>query len=623
MPVRHLPWMLFLSLFGAGCLMTTGRQVNQEVQELAIRCGESSLPTGSDLLPPPAPTAAGPFQPPPRVSPSAEPDHLAPSAEAVVSATPGPHVPELVATRQVAHLSREGVPLPKFKLEVPADLPGGSAPPIEIPEGKEEQSRFLKKLYPAIPPLPPEPLPARGPEGRPMNLADLQRLAEKYSPAIKNAEAAVKAACGAAYHVGQYPNPTGGFEYDTVQTIGGYPGGYIDQVIKTGGKLALQQAAAIMDVLNAKLALRRAKSDLRYQVRGYYFAVLVAIENARASDALYRFAAEIYQVQVSLLQGGFAAAYEPMQLRPLVLQAQLNVYQARNQYRASWRQLAAALGLPDMPPSELEGTANMPVPVFQYEEVKGRLAHHTDVLTAQVSLQQSKYNLKFQRVQPMPDVEVRLVMQKDYTAPPSQIANSSVMSAVIPIWYQNQGAIRQAEWLMAQAAVGPAQAHNALIVTLADAFNRYQTAIRTVEIIRQQIQDQVRVYRGLYARRQSDPANVLFADLVTAQQTLAGFISGYFTALGLQWQAVVDVANLLQTEELFPAGLPPPRGTPNVDILDLLPARAPVFVGPPSQAKGGADHEPMGPPAPQAPRLPAMLPSEMPTTSPECKRGMP
>ena len=122
--------------------------------------------------------------------------------------------------------------------------------------------------------------------------------------------------------------PKLGFEYDTAETVGGYPGGYFDQLIKTGGKLALQQAAALMDVLNAKLALRRAKSDLRYQVRGFYFAVLVAQENARASEALYRFAEEIYRVQVSLLQGGFAAAYEPMQLRPLVLQAQLNTIQA-------------------------------------------------------------------------------------------------------------------------------------------------------------------------------------------------------------------------------------------------------------------------------------------------------
>jgi hypothetical protein len=67
----------------------------------------------------------------------------------------------------------------------------------------------------------------------------------------------------------------------------------------------------------------------------------------------------------------------------------------------------------------------------------------------------------------------------------------------------------------------------------------------------QQIRDQVRAYRNLYARRQSDPTAVSFGDIVTAQQTLAGYIAGYVTALGQQWTAVNDVANLLQTDDLF------------------------------------------------------------------------
>jgi hypothetical protein len=69
-----------------------------------------------------------------------------------------------------------------------------------------------------------------------------------------------------------------------------------------------------------------------------------------------------------------------------------------------------------------------------------------------------------------------------------------------------------------------------------------------------QCRDQVRAYRNLYARRQSDPTAVAFGDVVTAQQTLAGYIAGYVTALGLQWTAVNDVANLLQTDDLFQGG---------------------------------------------------------------------
>ena len=52
---------------------------------------------------------------------------------------------------------------------------------------------------------------------------------------------------------------------------------------------------------------------------------------------------------------------------------------------------------------------------------------------------------------------------------------------------------------------------------------------------------------GIRERRQI-AVDVVFGDLVTAQQTLAGYITAYVTALGSQWQAVVDIANLLQTD---------------------------------------------------------------------------
>jgi cobalt-zinc-cadmium efflux system outer membrane protein len=388
-----------------------------------------------------------------------------------------------------------------------------------------------------------------------MTLADLQRLAETYSPAIKSARAAVEAAKGAALQAGMYPNPNFTFENDTSATgPAGYPGFQIDQLIKTGGKLKLAQAAALIDVLNAKAALRRAQTDLNYSLRGSYFAVLVARENVRVSEALFRFAEEIFRYQVELVRRGgvVAAPYEPLQLRPLVFAARIAVVSARNQYRASWRQLAASMGLPNMPPSELAGRVDMPVPAFDFEQVRAHmLENHTDVITAENSIRKAKYSLELAKLVPLPDVYTRLLVQKDYTAPPNQIAASVQFAVPVPIWDQNKGGIHQAEALLAQSIVGPDLARNALIGTLADAFNRYETGRVTVEAAAQQMADQLRAYRAMRARRNAVPDSVAFNDLVTAQQALAGYIAGYITALGLQWQAAVDVANVLQTDDLY------------------------------------------------------------------------
>jgi cobalt-zinc-cadmium efflux system outer membrane protein len=458
---------------------------------------------------------------------------------------------------------------------VPQTLPGHDAPPItDWPKDPVQKKQAIARLFPPLPPAPKQAPAAPGPEGRPLTLADLQRLAASYSPTVQSAQAAVEAAKGAVKQAGAWPNPNVFFEQDTVGTgPGGYEGIGFNQIIKTGNKLKLQQAAAMMELLNAKLALKRAYTDLSYQVRTNYFAVLVARESVVVNDALYRFTNEIYRVQVELAESIESAPYEAMQLRPLALQARLNLIQAQYQYQSSWRQLAATLGLRDMPPSELDGRVDMPVPVFDYNAVRAQvLANHTDVLTAYNSIQRAKFILQLARVTPVPDVAMNILVQKDYTAAPNIYVHSLQFAVPVPLFDQNLGNIKQAEGLLALASAGPEQTRNTLTSSLADAYSRYEANRDGVDIAMQQIRDQIRVYRNLYERRQSLPGTVGFGDVVTAQQTLATYIAGYVTALGLQWTAVSDIANLLQTDDLF-RGVSTREMLPVPDLNDYLPRK--------------------------------------------------
>jgi len=476
---------------------------------------------------------------------------------------------------------------PKVLLANPPELPGAKDPGIQLPKDKAELEKYLGKLYPSLPPLEDGLAIAPGPEGQPMSLADLQRLASQYSPTIRAAEAAVAAARGGLRQSMAYPNPTFAFQNDTIATgPAGYPGFSIDQVIKTGNKLQLQGAAAAMDLFNAQLALRRARSDVAYQVRGNYFAVLVALENVYLSRAFARFTDQIYANQINLIKGKEAAAYEPMQLRPLALQARFNLIQASNQYRASWRQLAASLGLPDMPPSEVAGRVDLPVPRYDYQAVLNHiLGRHTDVLTAENNIHKAQYLLQLAQVTPIPDVEVMALLQKDYTTPPFYAATSVHVSVPVPVWDLNRGAIQQARGNLAQANDNLSVTRNSLTSTLADAYNRYATAKQQVETALAQLKDQVHVYKHVYDRFRGGDTQVTFGDVVAAQQTLAGYLGGYISALGLQWTAVVDVANLLQTDDLFSGA----NGQDDPDVLPLeqmesilrcAPVRLPTGEGP-------------------------------------------
>ena len=435
-------------------------------------------------------------------------------------------------------------------LPIPPDIPGSQLP-VKWPTSTDDSE--VKKVYPDLPPLPRSPTPAPGPGGKPMTLSELQNLAINESPSVRSAAAAVEAARGGMLQAGAYPNPTVAFEADTVNTGGaGYQGAYVDQPIKGWNKLKLQTAVAAMDLHSAEIALARAQYDLATQVRTSYFAVLVALENIKVSVAMSKFTEAIYRAQITLYKAGIGAPYEPMQLRPLVIQARLNLIQGINQYHAAWRQLAAAVAKPDLPPTELSGRVDWPVPIFHQDQVLAHiLSHHTDVLSANISIQKARYALELAEVTPLPDFDIRVLIQKDYSTPPNYTVYSAALSMPIPMWDQNRGGIIQAKNQLLQSNQSPRQAQLQLITTLADAYQRYETSYQQVQLGRDQIEDQLRVYRAIYRRYHTQPDKVAFGDLVTAQQTLVGYVSAYITALGLQWQAVVDVANLLQTNDLF------------------------------------------------------------------------
>jgi cobalt-zinc-cadmium efflux system outer membrane protein len=333
----------------------------------------------------------------------------------------------------------------------------------------------------------------------------------------------------------------------------GQPGPYIQQLITTGGKLQLARAAALMDLRNAEVALKRAETDLVARVRAGYFGVLVARSSLESLSVLTKFTDEFYIVMVEQLRAAKAAPYEPAQMRALAYQSRASLAQARNRYLSAWRQLAGTLGLPDLPPTSLEGSAEVPVPCYDYETVRARvLEGHTEVQTAQNALQRSRYNLKLAQVTLVPDVTVNLSVQKDYTSVPSVLMTNITLGMPVPLWDKNKGNILQAQAQLLRAGEEEVRVRADLSGRVAEAFGRYQSNRQAVAYYREQLlADQVRAYLGTYLRHQQEPDDVKFSDVVTAQQTLVTAVTTYLSALNDQWTAVVDVANLLQTPDLF------------------------------------------------------------------------
>jgi cobalt-zinc-cadmium efflux system outer membrane protein len=463
--------------------------------------------------------------------------------------------------------------LPKYELKVPPEIPGSEAAPIDFSKMTPAQKQqAIRQLYPELPALQAAPTALPGPSGRPYTLADLQQLAVENSPTLRQAVSDFKAAEGNLLQAKTYTNPTIGYSASPTNnnSNAGAQGAFIDQHLTMWGKMKLQVAAAQKDLDNAQLALKRARYDLSTNVRNAYFGLIVAQETVRVTQALARFTDEIYRLYTGYLAGGFAASYEPAALRSSAYATRLAYKQAITGYIYAWKQLVATLGLPQLALTEVAGRVDRLLPYYDYDAVLAHvLARHTDVLTARNSIQKAQYNLKLARITPYPDIDLYGAVWKESTIPPYVIFYSAQVGFPIPIWDQNKGNIMAAQAALIRAIEESHRVENALTNTLAANYTNYQNNLNALEYYRRFIlPDQVRYYRGVFDRRQVD-ITASPSDLVTAQQALAANVQTYLGILGSLWSAVVSVADLMQTDDLFQ--LAKPNELPELPPLDNLP----------------------------------------------------
>jgi cobalt-zinc-cadmium efflux system outer membrane protein len=445
------------------------------------------------------------------------------------------------------------------RLTVPEPLPGAKAPDIRLPSPNSPRAQIETAIQKQFPPLPAiRKLPTAQPG--PITLGDLQEIALRTNPKIRQAHLDVDAARGIALQAGLGPNPIIGYESSSIgqgQGVGlpltaGQQGGFVEQTIKTAGKLKLARSTAQMDVEVAEQTLKQTESELQSRVRAGYFAVLSARENHLVNKALADLTDEVYHVLVTQLQAGEVAGYEPMQIRVMALQARGQLVQSYNRYVSAWKQLAATLGTPAMPLTEVAGRIDMPVPHFDQDQVLALvLDQHTEVISAQFGVDKARYRLRLTEVQAIPDVTVHVSVQKDYTTPPfGAIANVSV-GVPFPLWDRNQGNIHAARSLLQRAMQDRERIRNELTGRIAEAFERYDNNRTLLHMYKEQIlPNQVQAFRAAVVRHDVDKG-IPYNDVITAQQTLANLINAYLGALNDQWTAVVDIASLLQTKDLF------------------------------------------------------------------------
>ena len=462
--------------------------------------------------------------------------------------------------------------------QLPSILPGADTPPLSVPrqsynekdkdKGSTEQERIaaFAQLYPPLIPMPKMADAAPDAALGIIGLEELQQLTRENHPGIRAAAAAIETARGKMIQAGLPPNPNFGYEADTVRTAltRGYHGAYIQQTFITARKLGLAAEAAAVDHANASLALQKTWYTTISEVRRQYFIALTARQRLQLAEALLTLSESAYRTQVDLVKAGEAAAYEPLQLRVLTTQARATVIQAQQDSIAAWRSLAAAVGMPSLPPSALAGRIDCKVPNVEYDSAVARLmAVHTDLQTARNLVGKNRTLVTLADRTPIPDVNLGVVVQHDYTFIPGTTTYNIVLGGALPVFDRNQGNRVATRAELVKSTYSIADTENQLIAQLAPVYSRYQANRQLAASFRTDaLSDQVRAYRGIYQRYHTDPTGIGFNDIIVAQQTLAATLTQYLSILQAQWQGTVDLGELLQVDDLFQLG-------PSVDVAQI------------------------------------------------------
>jgi cobalt-zinc-cadmium efflux system outer membrane protein len=394
----------------------------------------------------------------------------------------------------------------------------------------------------------------------PLDLPALWQLAVSNNPSLREAAADVETARGLQLQARKYPNPHFLFQQDTIGSRAALPGNMtlqVSQEIITGGKRRLDMAIAGRETDAAFLGLLSRKFEVMTRIRRAYYAYLGAVSAAQLNDAA-----------VASLQTGVATTrklVEKVQNRPrtdllrleaLLEETKINQSRSRFQVEAAWKQVAAEVGVLDLPMPAARGFSTLGPP-WNAENIWQRVqAANTALQQARVEAERARLGVERARAEAVPNFTVGAGYTND--AVDSTAGAVVSVETALPLWDRKQGHIRAAEagWVKAEAAVRTLE--TTLSATTAAAFARYQGARHQVEKLDQEVLPRLQESLDLLLKSyEIGAAGVVFGDVLMTEQSLITTRLTLAEARQSMWQAIADLQGLMQLDIDVESGMQP------------------------------------------------------------------
>ena len=398
--------------------------------------------------------------------------------------------------------------------------------------------------------------------GPPLTLQRLLDLAAENNPDLTAARARADAARGQQIQAGLFPNPVvapGVEELGNKEGPAGTPGIAIEQEIVTAGKLRLAQAAASYGVQAADWQATTRWFEVVTRVRQAYYEALTARREVQAGEEAVKISQDGFDAVQKLQKAGVKARPDILRAQVDLDQNRIRLAQAQQRQEAAHKLLAAAVGLPGLPPGPLEGTLDEAIPAYSYRTtLETILVRSSDVQAALAEIHQAEQ--LFLRAQAERVPNVRIGIRPGYSDVDKTGLVNVTASVALPLFNRNQGNILSAEAELRRASAEARSVELRLTERLAAAFQRYSAARQQVEIYEKEILPNARKAMDLIRKgyEGGDP-KYDYTAVLEAQRTLVQAQLLDVQARGDLWRAASEIAGLLQDDMGLPERAKPTK----------------------------------------------------------------
>jgi cobalt-zinc-cadmium efflux system outer membrane protein len=426
-----------------------------------------------------------------------------------------------------------------------------NAPPAARfqPAASAVHAQAFSELVPA-----PEQVVRRLPPPDNWDLARITLLAEQYNPILRRAQARIESARGDMLQAGLYPNPR--FDTNNPEVFAGpnssYNVGFMQDVV-VKGKLRLNRSAASQAVRQKQYDLVSDRFEMLTAMRVQFYGVLASQRRVEVLTELMQIASGALRAAEGRVKAGEGTRPEVLLLKTEYQRAEIALKNAYTMLEGDRKQLAALIGVPDLPIARVSGSLERGLPVYD-EEYLRRFAtsENSQVQSVRQEIIRNQVLLQRARVEPYPNIRVGPA----YNFSPNPVAaNGSqqfwlTLQFDIPTWDRNQGNIRAARADIADSVANLGATQNDLLNQVADLLSRHRAARERAERIEREIlpnatQAQLLVKDG-FVKGILDISTFL-----QAQRTLTETTLDYVDALEEAWTTAAELAKLLQLEQ-FP-----------------------------------------------------------------------